>query len=114
MADQSMPQDPAAEFLVGGAPQPTQKIMFMGQEFDSLQQAEASLAALIRQREMEYAELRGAQQAQQQPQQPVPQTPQQKWDNDAYFKALAADPVSAQERMDRYRLFGDPDAKFSV
>lgn len=114
MAEQMMPQDPAAEFLVGGQHQPTQKFTFMGQEFASQQEAEAAIASWIRQTEQEKAELRGAVQAQPSaPAAPPQQSSPRQWDNDAYFKALANDPLKAQDMLDRYRMGLDPNAAVS-
>lgn len=105
--------DPTQQFLVGGAPANEPQIDFLGQKFNSMEDVQQQVAAYIRQKETEIAELKGASSnrpaAPLPTQQPIPQsTPQ--FDNDAHFRALAQDPRDAYNKWLKYEMFGDPNA----
>lgn len=105
--------DPAQQFLVGGQPASGEQVEFLGQKFNSMDEAQAQVAAYIRQTEAQLAELRGAATVRPVQQPAAPVTPQQRqtFDNDAHFRQLANNPPDAYKQWLRYEMFGDPNAQ---
>lgn len=106
--------DPTQQFLVGGSPSSEQQIDFLGQKFNSMDEVQQQVAAYIRQKEAEIAEMKGAANRPSAPAAPATQPniqQRQQFDNDAYFKTLASDPREANKQWLRYELTGDANAQ---